>query len=97
MSSTEEAGGLPMMESAAAGRLTIGTPVGYYAEDAVKSGGVVVSIDVNDFINETREAILRYKQDHQLYRATCAKIQEYAIETFDWNKRIEGWVKLFNT
>jgi len=97
MSSTEEAGGLPMMESAAAGRLTIGTPVGYYAEDAVKSGGVVVSIDVNDFINERREAILRYKQDHQLYQATCAKIQEYAIETFDWNKRIEGWVKLFNT
>jgi glycosyltransferase involved in cell wall biosynthesis len=28
MSSTEEAGGLPMMEAAAAGRLTIGTPVG---------------------------------------------------------------------
>jgi glycosyltransferase involved in cell wall biosynthesis len=96
MSSTEEAGGLPMMEAAAAGRLTIGTPVGYYAEDALNSGGVIVSIETNDFIKETREAIQRYQQDNQLYRSTCAKIQEYAIETFDWKNRIEGWIKLFN-
>jgi len=96
MSSTEEAGGLPMMEAAAAGRLTIGTPVGYYAEDAIESGGVIVSIDPNDFINETRDAIQRYQQDNQLYRYTCAKIQEYAIETFDWSNRIESWIKLFN-
>jgi glycosyltransferase involved in cell wall biosynthesis len=95
MSSTEEAGGLPMMEAAAAGRLTIGTPVGYYAEDAIESGGVIVSIDPNDFIRETREAIQRYQQDNQLYRSTCAKIQEYAIEKFNWPDRIEPWLNLF--
>jgi len=95
MSSTEEAGGLPMMEAAAAGRLTIGTPVGYYAEDAIESGGVIVSIETNDFIKETREAIQRYQQDNQLYRSTCAKIQEYAIEKFNWSDRIEPWLKLF--
>jgi glycosyltransferase involved in cell wall biosynthesis len=95
MSSTEEAGGLPMMEAAAAGRLTIGTPVGYYAEDAIESGGVMVSIETNDFIKETREAIQRYQQDNQLYRSTCAKIQEYAIEKFNWSDRIEPWLKLF--
>ena len=96
MSSAEEAGGLPMMEAAAAGRLTIGTPVGYYANDAIYSGGVMVSIDPNNFIQETREAILRYQNDKYLYRSTCAKIQEYAIGTFDWTSRIEYWVKLFN-
>jgi hypothetical protein len=96
MSSTEEAGGLPMMEAAAAGRLTIGTPVGYYANDAIYSGGVMVSIDLNNFIQETREAILRYKNDNYLYRSACSKIQEYAIGSFDWKNRIESWIKLFN-
>ena len=96
MSSTEEAGGLPMMEAAAAGRLTIGTPVGYYANDAIYSGGVMVSIDPNNFIQETREAILRYKNDNYLYRSACSKIQEYAIGAFDWKNRIESWIKLFN-
>jgi glycosyltransferase involved in cell wall biosynthesis len=96
MSSTEEAGGLPMMEAAAAGRLTIGTPVGYYADDAIQSGGVLVSIDPNNFINETKEAILRYKQYNQLYQSTCAKIQEYAIENFNWPDRIESWINLLS-
>ena len=83
-----------MMEAAAAGRLTIGTSVGYYADDATQSGGVLVSIDPIDFINETKEAILKYKNDNQLYRSACAKIQEYAIETFDWKNRVESWIKL---
>lgn len=97
MSSCEEGAGLPMMEAAAAGKLTIGTPVGYYEEDGKKSGGVVVDIEEDRFIEETKEAIIRYKADPILYKKTCRQIQEYAIENFDWSKRIESWINLLES
>lgn len=94
MSSCEEGAGLPMMEAAAAGRLTIGTPVGYYEEDAPKSGGIIVGIEEREFVEQAKNAILKYKSDPILYKKTCQQIQEYAIENFDWSKRIESWIKL---
>lgn len=94
MSSIEEAGGLPMLEAAAAGRLCIGTPVGFFEENASKGGGILVSIDETEFINKIRETILYYKDNPNEYINKCSEIQTYAREHYDWSKKIGPWLEL---
>lgn len=94
MSSIEEAGGLPMLEAAAAGRLCIGTPVGFFEENAPKGGGILVSIDETEFINKIRETIFYYKDNPNEYVNKCLEIQTYAREHYDWSKKIGPWLEL---
>jgi len=96
MSSTEEAGGLPAMESAAAGKLIIGTPVGYFEENGKHGGGVLVPLDELGFLNETRKNLLYYRDNPNEYREKCQEIQHYAREYYDWSKTIHSWVELFS-
>jgi len=96
MSSTEEAGGLPAMEAAAAGKLIIGTPVGYFEKNGKHGGGVLVPLDELGFLNETRKNLLYYRDNPNEYREKCQEIQHYAREYYDWNKLIHSWVELFS-
>jgi len=93
MSSTEEGAGLPMMEAAAAGRLTIGTPVGYFEENTVSiaHGGIQVPIDPKEFVNKTTAILNYYKDSPREYTLKCEEIQSWS-RTYDWNYKIEGMV-----
>jgi glycosyltransferase involved in cell wall biosynthesis len=96
MPSSEEAGGLPVIEAAAAGKLVIGTPVGYFEENGKHGGGVLVPVDELDFLNETRKTLLYYRDNPKQYVEKCEEIQYYAREHYDWSKKIHSWVKLFS-
>jgi glycosyltransferase involved in cell wall biosynthesis len=95
MGSIEEAGGLPMMECAAAGRLPIGTPVGYFEENAIKGGGVIVPMDDNEFVNVTSMILKDFKNDPRAYRLKCEMVREYARKNYDWSVKIKNWIDLF--
>lgn len=95
MSSTEEGGGLPMMEAASAGRLCIGTPVGYFEENSKNGGGIAVPIDRGDFVLNTCKILEYYKHNPNEYYKKCVDIQEYARYNYDWSKVIDQWVNLF--
>lgn len=96
MSSSEEAGGMPMLEAAAAGRLTIGTPVGFFEKNGKLGGGVTVPIEDNLFVEKTRECILFYKDNPYEYRQKCLEIQAYARDNYDWCHKINAWVDLLS-
>lgn len=94
MSSTEEGGGLPIMEAAAAGRLVLGTPVGYFEEHASKGGGILLPLDQNEFKEQLYNNLTLYKTDWNLYYNKCLEIQQYAKDHYDWSKKITAWVDL---
>ena len=95
MSSTEEAGGLPMMEAAAAGRLPMGTPVGYFEDNCEKGGGIILPIEADEFKTELKKHIIYLQSNPEDFRKKCAQAQEYAREHYDWSKKINSWVELF--
>jgi len=95
MASTEEAAGMPMLEAAAAGRLCIGTPVGYFNHNSDNGGGIKVRIDEEDFINDTSKILEYYKSNPEEYNKKCLDIQEYARYNYDWSKVIDQWIELF--
>jgi glycosyltransferase involved in cell wall biosynthesis len=96
MSSTEEAGGLPVMESAAAGRLVIGTPVGYFEYTAKFGAGIEVPLNENDFIHKTKEHIIYYRDNPIQYREKCQQIQQFARENYDWKYVIDKWIEILS-
>lgn len=95
MSSIEEAGGLPMMEGAAAGKLCIGTPVGYFEENGLNGGGISVPLDEDSFLLKTSDILNYYKNNNIEYIKKCLDIQEYARYNYDWKYVIQDWVNLF--
>ena len=95
MSSIEEACGLPMLEAAAAGKLCIGTPVGYFAEHGLKGGGVQVPIKEDLFLSATTDCLNYYKHNPEEYHKKCLDIQEYARYNYDWSKVVNQWIDLF--
>ena len=96
MSSSEDAGGLPAMEAAAAGKLIIGTPVGYFEENGKHGGGILVPLDELGFLNETRKHLIYYRDNPKEYKEKCEEIQNYARENYDWSKTINSWVELLS-
>ena len=95
MSSVEEGAGLPMME-AAAGRLTIGTPVGYYADNYLVSGGICVPVEANAFVTECRQQLNFFKSYPHDYFKHCKQIQEYAMDNYKWTKFIDKWINFLS-
>jgi glycosyltransferase involved in cell wall biosynthesis len=97
MSSTEEAGGLPMLEAAAAGRLPIGTPVGFFEENASQGGGILVSVDEKEFIKDVKQIVYYYRDNSNDYINKCLEVQSYAQEHYDWYKKIGSWIELLDS
>ena len=96
MSSIEEAGGLPVMEAAAAGRLAMGTPVGYFEHNAGMGGGILLPMDEVGFIETAREKIEFYRDNSEEYVKKCLEIQEFSRYNYDWSVKINKWVELIN-
>lgn len=97
MASTEEAGGLPVMEAAAAGRLVLGTPVGYFEHTAKEGAGIELPLQEELFVNKAREHISYYRDNPQQYRYMCQNMQQYARDNYDWSTVIHDWVELLTT
>ena len=94
-SSSEEAGGLPAMEGAAAGKLIIGTPVGYLEENGNKGAGIVVPIDEEQFVQQVKHNLIYFRDNPQAYIQQCQNIQQFAKENYDWAVVIDNWIELF--
>jgi glycosyltransferase involved in cell wall biosynthesis len=96
MSSLEDAGGLPTLEAAAAGKLVIGTPVGYFEEHGQKGGGILVPLEENAFIEHTKKHLEYYRDNSKAYKEKCQQIQQYAKDHYDWSLRIYDWVNILS-
>lgn len=96
VSSSEESAGLPAMEAALAGRLVLGTPVGYFEKNAKNGGGILLPVEPELFIQKLKEYIVYYKNNPKEYRKKCIEIQKYAQENYKWENKIDNWIKLFN-
>jgi len=88
-----EAGGLPVLEAGAAGKLVISTPVGHWHERIGEKGGISVPIPESEFVKKTVEILEFYKSNPSEYRNRCLQIQDHA-RSYDWEYVIEDWVKL---
>jgi len=95
MSSIEEAGGLPMMEGAASGRLPLGTPVGYFEENALKGGGILLPLNEQEFVESLKRNLEFYRDNPKEYVNTCLGVQAYARDHYDWKHKIPMWLNLF--
>jgi glycosyltransferase involved in cell wall biosynthesis len=99
VSSIEESAGLPSMEAAAAGRLVLSTPVGYFEEYGPRGGGVVLPMghpNEEEYCSALTESITFYQQNSDAYKQKCLDIQEFARENYDWSKHIEAWVNFLS-
>jgi glycosyltransferase involved in cell wall biosynthesis len=90
--SMQEGGGLPSLEAGAAGKLVIGTSVGYWQERVGILGGIQVPIEEKEFIEFTVNALKYYKDNPNKYREKCYVIREHA-KSYDWSNYVEQWVK----
>jgi hypothetical protein len=93
ISSVTEAGQLPVLEAAAAGRLVIGTPVGHFPRKAYDGGGILAPIEREKFVAFAAATLTYYKENPREYRAKCRAIQE-AARKFDWRCSIQEWIDL---
>lgn len=96
MSSIEEAGGLPVMEAAASGALVLGTPVGYFEDNAKNGAGILLPLEPDYFQLKLKEHLIYYRDNPSEYRQKCESIQQYARDNYDWKVVIEDWVKLLS-
>jgi hypothetical protein len=95
MSSIEEAGGLPMMECAAAGRLPMGTPVGYFEKNGAISGGILLPLEENEFVEAAKENLIGFRNSPGIFRERCEEAREFARANYDWSVKIGNWLNLF--
>ena len=86
--STEEGGGLPALEAAAAGRLVIGTNVGHW-EQNMKRGCITVGVD--HFVNNTTDRINHLLRYPKTFETMCNTAKEMSAN-FDWEEVIQDWV-----
>lgn len=97
MASSEEGAGLPMMEAAAAGRLTLGTPVGYFEHHGALGGGIHLPIDEDNFVQKGTEILNFYKNNSDEYVKMCNSIQEYARENYNWDEKyVQKWAEFLS-
>lgn len=98
MSSTEEGAGLPMMEAAAAGRLTLGTPVGYFEENTAPGHltGVRLPLPETAFVTACGDILNYYRDNADRYQLKCAELQSYARDHYDWHNFIDSWAEFLS-
>ena len=89
-----EACGLPLMESAAAGRLPISAKIGVLSEFD-NPPGLILPLDEEGFVNEGTERIKELVANPDKYRSMCKESQDFAREYYDWKFVIKDWANLF--
>jgi glycosyltransferase involved in cell wall biosynthesis len=94
VSSLEDAGGLPAMEAAAAGRLVMSTPVGYFKNNSSLGAGILLPFDEEEYLKQGKYFLEYYRDNNSLYMDKCEEIQQFAREHYDWSKTIHTWINL---
>lgn len=93
ISSSEEGGGLPSLEAGAAGKLVIGTSVGWWKDMVGNLGGIEVPIPEKEFIEQTVDTLMYYKDRPKEYRDKCYTIRNHA-KFYDWSHYVDPWIAL---
>jgi glycosyltransferase involved in cell wall biosynthesis len=92
VSSLQEGGGMPMLEGAAAGRLTIGTPVGDIPRLAYEGFGLLAPLNEEAFVKFAVETLEFYKLHTLEFRSKCESIRQ-ASRKRDWSNVIQDWIE----
>lgn len=87
-STEKEAGGLPVFEAAAAGRLVMSTPVGHLKESGICAD--VLPLDETSFVDVAVELINNYIQNADLFAKRTKELQTNA-KKYDWSEVIDKW------
>lgn len=95
VTSSYESCGMPYLESAAAGRLVVGTPTGYF-EQHHAGLGAVCRMDPEQFVQDARATLLYYRDSPIQYRQRCQEGQDYCRQHFDWSWTIDTWLEIFS-
>jgi glycosyltransferase involved in cell wall biosynthesis len=95
VTSTSEGFGLTALEAAAAGRLCISTPVGYFPQLASSGAGIAAPLDAADYRRFASDTLRNYKDNPAAYKDKCIAIQ-HAARQFDWEQVIGDWVALLS-
>lgn len=91
VTSSYEACGLPALEAAAAGRLVVSGPVGYFTGEA----GWLCRLPDAEFIEDARRALTYMRDISAIYTTACSYAQQHARDHFDWSVTAPKWVELF--
>jgi hypothetical protein len=94
VTSSYESCGLPALETAAAGRLVVSTPTGYFRKH-YQGLGALCSLEPKAFVQDARAILLHYKDSPQQYRERCQTAQEYCRQHFDWSVTLPTWLEVF--
>lgn len=94
IASLEEGAGLPSMEAGAAGKLVIGTPVGLWPTRVGDLGGITVPIPEKEFVEQTVDILMYYKDRPREYQDKCYQIREHA-KSYDWVNSLPEWISVF--
>lgn len=93
MSSTQESVGLPMLEAGIAGRLTIGTPVGY---NKTNEAAIQVPIDASEFQQEVTKTLTHYIHNPDQFKQKCLETQRYAVNKYSWENYRKEWASFLS-
>jgi glycosyltransferase involved in cell wall biosynthesis len=94
--SLKEGAGLPVLEAGAAGKLTLTTVVGHFAEKITDAGAIALPFDEDDYKQQAETILTYYIKNPEEYRIKCLSIQEHA-KTYDWSNHIDYWVNLIQS
>jgi hypothetical protein len=94
VTSAYESCGLPALETAAAGRLVVSTPTGYFRKH-YQGLGALCSMEPEAFVKDARAILLHYKDSPQRYRERCQTAQDYCRQHFDWSTTLSSWLEVF--
>jgi glycosyltransferase involved in cell wall biosynthesis len=95
VTSTEEGFGLPALEAAAAGRLCISTPVGYFSNLASSGAGIAAPVAADEYKTFAVATLRYYKANPSAYTEKCKTVQE-ASRQFDWDYVVDDWIELLS-
>lgn len=94
VTSTEEGAGLPSMEGAAAGRLILSTPVGYFSQNHHIGAGVCLPMNKDELEIRAVEKLTFYKENSKEFIENCERCQSFARDHYDWSKVINAWLAI---
>ena len=89
-SNQDEACGLPLMESAAAGRLPVSAKIGIVAEFE-NTKGLILPLEAEEFVNRGTEFLYWLMDSPKQFRDMCEDAQEFAYENYDWHNVSKAW------
>ena len=92
LTSSEESWGLPMIETAASGRLPMGTCVGVF--QIFDGFGRALPIDGREFVRSASEELNRLVKDPETFNKECRRAQEFVRYSLDWKFVIDDWLRL---